>query len=243
MSRNFELLEEIERELNTAPANNGSDPERRFAREIPLSLQSPPAADEEIAKLVQNVFLPICGMAHHEVVFCGIERANGSSSVCARAGRTLAAISLEKICLVDANPHSPGLSCLFGVSREHYDEGNCASNHHYVQVARNLWLTTLHTITSSGTAVSAIEMRSKLADLRRDFAYVLIDAPGCSSNTGATFLGRLSDTAILVIEAEETRRVTARKAKQDFEAAGIRLLGTVLHNRSFPIPKTLYERL
>jgi Mrp family chromosome partitioning ATPase len=56
-------------------------------------------------------------------------------------------------------------------------------------------------------------------------------------------LGQVADAAILVIEANSTRRLTARNAKETFDAAGVRLLGTVLHNRSFPIPEKLYRRL
>jgi receptor protein-tyrosine kinase len=90
---------------------------------------------------------------------------------------------------------------------------------------------------------SADELRLRLARLRREFDYVLIDAPACDAGVDAVLLGQLSEAAILVVEADATRRVSAGRAKQDFDAAGIALAGTVLHNRSFVIPKSLYEKL
>jgi Mrp family chromosome partitioning ATPase len=72
---------------------------------------------------------------------------------------------------------------------------------------------------------------------------VLIDAPGTIVCGDAAILGQVADAAVLVIEANSTRRLSARKAKEALDAAGVRLLGTVLHNRSFPIPETLYNWL
>ena len=37
--------------------------------------------------------------------------------------------------------------------------------------------------------------------------------------------------------------VAALKAKETLDAANVRLLGTVLHNLTFPIPEQLYPKL
>ena len=39
------------------------------------------------------------------------------------------------------------------------------------------------------------------------------------------------------------RAGAARKAKQALEAANVRVLGTVLNNRTFPIPEKIYRML
>jgi Mrp family chromosome partitioning ATPase len=48
---------------------------------------------------------------------------------------------------------------------------------------------------------------------------------------------------VVVVGAHSTRRETARKAKESLDAAHVHLLGTVLNNRTFPIPEALYRRL
>jgi Mrp family chromosome partitioning ATPase len=46
-----------------------------------------------------------------------------------------------------------------------------------------------------------------------------------------------------VLEANSTRRVATRKAKQALEATNVRVLGIVLNNRTFPILKRIYQLL
>jgi Mrp family chromosome partitioning ATPase len=46
-----------------------------------------------------------------------------------------------------------------------------------------------------------------------------------------------------VVSAQRTRRAAARTIKQALEAAHARILGTVLSERTFPVPEALYRRL
>lgn len=246
MSKNFELLLQIEKTFGSA------SPVLEERKEEPTALPLPsPAAldrpaldgngvDHEMARLVQRVFLPTNGTAHRRVVFCGIEAANTSTSVCIRAARTLGARTSEKVCLVDANPFRSELTGLFGISADHDGDGTTAEQCRLI--AGNLWLATCNRTNGAGKG-SAPDVRNLLAELQREFGYMLIDAPGCAVNEDATMLGQGSDALILVIEAETTHRQAAAKAKKSLEAAGVRLAGTVLNNRSFPIPQALYQRL
>ena len=71
----------------------------------------------------------------------------------------------------------------------------------------------------------------------------LDDAPPVSSYADAVLLGQMADGVILVVEANSTRRETARMAKETFEGAKVKLLGAILNNRTFPIPEALYRML
>jgi hypothetical protein len=55
----------------------------------------------------------------------------------------------------------------------------------------------------------------------------------------AAILGQAVDAVVLATDADGTRHLSSRKAKEHSIRAGIRILGTVLHNRSFPIPERL----
>jgi Mrp family chromosome partitioning ATPase len=113
-----------------------------------------------------------------------------------------------------------------------------------VKVGGNLWLAGPNILAdNSRVLLPPVQLKERLAELRGEFEYMLIDAPGTSVCGDAQLLGLVADAAILVVEANVTRRLTARKAKESLEAAGVHLLGTVLHNRSFPIPESLYKRL
>jgi Mrp family chromosome partitioning ATPase len=45
------------------------------------------------------------------------------------------------------------------------------------------------------------------------------------------------------VQANSTRRETARKAKESLESAKVKLLGAVLNKRTFPIPEALYRKI
>jgi Mrp family chromosome partitioning ATPase len=108
----------------------------------------------------------------------------------------------------------------------------------------NLWL-----MPPGSTAVEAPGLfasdrwYSRLAELKEEFDYVLIDAPPVSMYADPILLGQKADGVILVVEANSTRRETARVAKQTLEDARVKLLGSILNNRTFPIPEALYRKL
>jgi Mrp family chromosome partitioning ATPase len=199
---------------------------------------------EEMLRLVQGLFLSTSGSVHRGVVFCGVDRENGSSSVCARAGRTLAAYSSRSVCLVDANLRSPRLSSLLGVETTAFLRKPVSVRERCVEIGENLWLAgTGFLADDRGALPSVATLKQHLAELSEIFEFVLIDAPGAGVSVDAAILGQIVNGTVLVIDADRTRRIAARKVKEFLDAAGVRLLGTVLHNRSFPIPKGLYDKL
>jgi Mrp family chromosome partitioning ATPase len=56
-------------------------------------------------------------------------------------------------------------------------------------------------------------------------------------------VGQLADGIILVLDARSTRRATARKIKETLQGARSQILGTVLSERVFPVPESIYRRL
>lgn len=244
MSRNFELLTQIDYELDGTDQRTGAAADRVVVKAVAPS-DAGDVGGEEMLRLVQSIFLSANGSAPRQVVFCGVDGENGSSSVCASAGRTLAANSSRSVCLVDANVRSPRLSGLFGVDTTILFPGNSASvREQCVQLGGNLWLAGTDLLTDDRDALlSLAELKHLLAQLSGEFEYVLIDAPGAGVCGDAAILGQVADAAVLVIEANSTRKLSARKAKGSLDAAGVRVVGTVLHNRSFPIPEKLYKRL
>jgi polysaccharide biosynthesis transport protein len=87
------------------------------------------------------------------------------------------------------------------------------------------------------------ELRRRFEQFANEFDYVLVDTPAIGGGPDATLIIEIVGAAILIVEANVTRRQSARRAKESVETTGARLLGTVLRNRTFPIPESLYKRL
>jgi receptor protein-tyrosine kinase len=247
MSRNYELMTQLEIEVGARDNRPAATADLAVAMPIApiLSSHASDAGGEEILRLIQRIFLSANGSAPRQVVLCGVDDENGSSSICARAGRTLAANSSRPVCLVDANVRSPRLSGMFGVEGTNLLSGPSAPlREQCVKIGGNLWLAGPNILAdNSRVLLPPLQLRERLGQLRDEFEYMLIDAPGTSVCGDAHLLGLVADAAILVIEANSTRRLAARKAKESLGAAGVRLLGTVLHDRLFPIPERLYRKL
>ena len=244
MSRNFDLLTQIEVEHSSPDQVPRSPVNHPVMVPIPSNDGSSDRSDETL-RLVQRIFLSANGSAQRQVVLCGVDEENGSSTICARAGQTLASNSSRRVCLIDANVRSPGLSSMFGIDETASFSGTLGTlREQCVKVGGNLWLAGPKILADNSRVLLPVnELRERLAELSEVFEYILIDAPGTSVSGDAQLLGLVADAAVLVIEANRTRRLTARQAKATLDAAGVRVLGTVLHDRSFPIPEYLYSKL
>jgi MinD-like ATPase involved in chromosome partitioning or flagellar assembly len=146
--------------------------------------------------------------------------------------------------VVNANRPSPSLSGLFEVASATFNTAPGASAREQCQkVAENLWLAPASALGADNGSASVCDLRTRLEALRREFDYVLVDAPPAALHSHTALLGQAADGIVLVLEANATRRIAAKKTKEALEAGSVRLLGTVLNNRTFPVPEKLYRRL
>jgi succinoglycan biosynthesis transport protein ExoP len=204
---------------------------------------------EESLKLVQRVFLQSGVESPRAVVFAGISHGSGCSRICAQTADILARNVSGSVCLVEANLRTPSLPAIFGTTN-HYGltdalltEGSIRDYAKQVST-ENLWLLSGGSMPPcSGVVLNSERMKSRLADLRREFEFVLIDAPPLSDYSDAVGLGQLTDGLVLVLEANSTRREAALRITENLNAAHVQILGAVLNKRTFPIPGPLYSRL
>jgi receptor protein-tyrosine kinase len=232
MSRNFELITELHEQpkLSPIPIPN---PQMQV---LSTAAGQKSDASDQILHLIQRVFL-VGNAAPRQVVISGLDGQVSSASVCASIGRALSTVTAHSVCLIDGMPgaKSPLAHCL----------GLDALNPNgRVQINGRLWLADANVLApEAGCLIGVEELKKRFVALHSEFEYVIIDAPSINTSNHALVLGQAADALILVIDANRTRRIVARKAKETLDAAGVRLLGTVLYDRSFPIPEHLYKRL
>jgi Mrp family chromosome partitioning ATPase len=204
---------------------------------------------EEEIKLVQRIF-PAAGQRCPQIVlFSAVESDSGCASICVRTAMILAARGDGSVCVVDANLRSPCLHHYLGIDNsrglseavlEPLPIQDFAQKH----AEANLW------ILPSGSAAGQLSfpgvydrLSSRMTELRGQFKYVVIHSSPLALDSAAILLSSWTDGVVMVVEAETTRRETARRMKQNLDAANVRVLGVVLNNRTFSIPKALYRRL
>jgi protein-tyrosine kinase len=256
MSRNFELLQKIGKEQDVFQPEDVlvAQEEPQLMEEAPLLVQAPvlnlEAKElEEVTKLVQRLFLLPGADSPRSVVFMGTEPGNGCSWMCARTAEVLASQIAGSVCIIDANLREPALHESFGMANQQGLSDALRSTDpmgHYIQRTSrpNLYLVSGGTTTENWQGlVGSDRMRLRMAELRSEFDYVLIDAAAMSVSNDSVVLGRAADGVVLVLKANSSRREWARKAVHELQTAKARVLGAVLNQRTFPIPEKLYKKL
>lgn len=239
MSRNFELLSQLEAEIPF----DGTGIKNVSASTKPADRVRQNAISQEFVTLAQTIFLSGSANSPRQVVICGVDRDSGSSEICIRLGRALAKSSARPVCLIDANLQSARLERLLVTGRliplPEMDKDLCRN------LEPNLWLAELRGPRAQKDAglPNAQQTTERLTALRTRFDFILMDAPGANVGGDTPVLGQFTDGAILVIEANSTRKAAALKAKQSLDGTNVRILGSVLNNRTFPIPERLYRKL
>jgi capsular exopolysaccharide synthesis family protein len=257
MSKNFELMQQTgrgpavaanpvaQRPLSASTTNGNGH--RNGSATAALNLDE--LAQEETLKLVQRVFLLQAGEPPRIVIFAGIDHGNGCSRVCARVAQVLAANIPGKVCLVDANLRSPSLPEYFGMTN-HYgltdallQDGPISSFAKQIG-GGNLCLLSCGSLASdSANLLHSDRLKARLAEMRKEFDYVLIDTPPLSQYADAVSIGQLADGMVFVLEANSTRRESAIKVMENLRASQVRILGAVLNKREYPIPESVYHKL
>ena len=202
-------------------------------------------ADEQIRWLVRQVFFSRQPDPPRQVVFSAVQHTD-VGTICQQVGQILADQVSGRICVVEADVHAREFESVLvnngrprGIGQKTCPPLRNSSR----KISDQLWLVPLTTFLGDEGDLSSARLRERLAELRLEFDYTVIQAPPAGLYSEAALLGQLSDGMILVLRANSTRRAAAKKVKQMLQATNVRLLGAVLSERTFPIPQKLYKKL
>ena len=199
---------------------------------------------EQISRLVHQVFFPPSGKLRKQIVFSAVDEGVDVGGICTHVAEALSARVSEKIGIVKAQAWSQDAAVSPDRRRGPERIGVASIRGASTQISGNLWSVPGPIFWGNDPhAGSPAWVRARLEYLRTEFDYSLLHAPAAGIYSGTSLLGQASDGLVLVIEANYTRRSTAQKAKEMLRAANVKVLGTVLNGRTFPIPESLYRRL
>ncbi len=194
-------------------------------------------AREQIRGLVRLVFFAK-GRAINRVVFSAAEPHLNVSGICEQVARSLAAETPARVALMECEKQAAD-----GETRV-FSGDSTAIKFRSTQMGVNLWRVSRTALGTCGQETgTGLHWSSCLAQLRSEFEYLVIHGPAAAGSSEAALLGLLTDGIVLVLAAHSTRKASARKIKETLEATKSRILGTVLSERTFPIPERIYRRL
>jgi len=201
-------------------------------------------ARDQIQGLVRSVFLATTDRSVRQVVFAGFEPETGVRMLCRRVGEALAAETAGPIAVMGACPQ---LCDVGDMKKEPGSErGDGPSSvpplrRIATRIRSNLWL--VPCAPGNGDQTTTASLHSYLGELRREFEYSVIEAPPPGESGEAAAMAQFADGVVLVLSAQRTRRAAARKFMDALTCANAHVIGTVLADRTFPIPDKIYRRL
>ena len=195
-------------------------------------------AREQVRGLVRQVFLSSVEKPVRQIVVSAADPESDVKNICRLVGEALALETMESIAVAGEYPQSP-LDAEIGEPAA--QDGHTPLRQYGTRLRGNLWL--VPAIAKVGERRATSLLLSYLGELRREFEYSVVEAPMAGDSNEATTMAQFADGIILVLSALHTRRVTARNIKQTLDAAHTRILGTILSDRDFPIPQSIYRRL
>jgi Mrp family chromosome partitioning ATPase len=211
--------------------------------------QVEPSVREELMKLVQRLFLSPENAPAKAVMFTAIDAKNGCSRLCAATASLLAQSISGSVCLVEGNFRTPSLAGLFGMEN-HFGLADALRRVGPIrgfakQVPdQKLWLLSAGSLQKDTlNLLNSDRLKERIEELRTEFDHLVFDVPPLDVYADAMVFGRLVDGALLVLEANSTRRESAMRAAENLRNTRIPVLGAVLNSRTFPIPGILYRRL
>jgi Mrp family chromosome partitioning ATPase len=253
VSKNFYSMQQADVCLSNVPTLGAEAAANEAKNEAMTAAGELSAADsavrEESLKLVQRLFRPTGPAAQKTVMFAAIDSKNGCSWLCAVIARLLAESVSGSVCLVESNFRTPTLAKVLGVDN-HYGLADALRQEGAIRSfakqigPNNCWLLSSGSLLQDSLQLlNGDRMKERVSELRKEFDYLVIDAPPLITYADAMVLGRLVDGVVLVLEANETRREAALQVTESLRTSKIPVLGAILNNRTFPIPSALYKRL
>jgi hypothetical protein len=261
MSRNFELLQRLKR---TTTGQSSLPPLDRvegepflerteFAAAVAPGAKLPcaeldPSEKRELVKLTNTLFRIGDFGAPRLIAITGIDENASAARIAACVGELLADLVHGPVCIANADERNGGLLAQqFGVDTGIDPRPVLLRDVSIRTDDQNPWVRLWilsDALRADGNGVPTQQrLYNRVQQLRGEYAYCLLIVPPVSASPDVLVLGPAVDGALLVIDAQTTRREAAIAAKDIFEKARLPLLGAVLTNRKYPIPEWLYQRL
>jgi len=207
-------------------------------RSTPAPSATVHGTSDPLFSLVHQLFFPAAAVRRKSILLASPDERTSCSVLCGKIASTLARASSQTVAIVRTSPISHGNAA--------HPEGSPP------QLGRGLWQAYASPVEEGVWQISselvcnersskAESIRYGVDELSNAFEYLLFSTTVTSSEL--PIFCNMCDAAVLVLTANVTRREAALRAKEQLLRYRVNLIGTVLDQRTLPIPESVYRRL
>ncbi len=172
---------------------------------------------------------------------------DGSPKVTANVGYYIAKILQHKVLIIDANLRASSMSRLLKFKKTQglasYLNGE-ASLDEIIQKGKDDEpdvITADVTAKNPVTLLESSKMKDLLQEVSAKYEIVLIDCANVRDFKDATVLSSLVDGIVLTVSEGQTRRQVVQNVCEQLQQNKEKIKGVILNNRTFPLPKFVYD--
>jgi capsular exopolysaccharide synthesis family protein len=201
---------------------------------MPTITEPTSAASEAYRSLRTNLFYSVADDPPRAIVLTSPAPAEGKSTTCSNLAVVMAQAAKNTL-ILDCDFRRPAIHKFFGLPNIRGLTDVLAGEHIledvWAEPVEGLKVVPVGPIPLNPTEIIGTHRFSKLlANVRDRFDYVLIDAPPIGLLSDAAILTLQGDGALVVLDAQTTRKGAFRRSMRALETVGAKVLGVVINN-------------
>lgn len=247
MDQSFKSPQDVETFLNLLFL--GSIPKKKlFAKPLIKDAKQETPYTQAYQNLSDQIYLLMKDKHLNSILITGALPMDGTSIITANIGTYLAHKASHKVLVIDANLRDPSLHKIFKISEGPGLASVLEGKTSFEDAIQNL-SPNLAVLPAGNTALNPITLldSSKMADVlevvRERYEVVFVDCADLKNFRDSVVLSSSLGGVALVVNEGRTRRQVVKSAIAPLQRKKANLIGVILNNRRFVIPKAIYERV
>lgn len=176
------------------------------------------------------------------------EKQHNNSRIIADLGRHLSGKAGHPVLLLDADLRRPSLAHYFKIKETpglaEVLEGKAPFEQAIQVVSGSLAVMTAgKAIQNPINLLDSEKMSQLIEQAKKKFDYIFLTTAGLLEHKDAVLISSKVDGTVVIVDEGRTRKEVAKVAIGPLEDKKSNLIGTIQNNRTFPIPRAIYERV
>jgi len=245
MDQTFKSSVEMEKYLGIAFL--GAIPKKGFVdRVLMTTIDGKSAYARAYRNISDQLYLIIKDKGLRSVLFASSLNSEGTTSVVANLGRYLSKRLGHKVLVIDANLRSPKIHKTFKIQNNKGFSNVLAGEAQFkdclYDAGDNLAIIPAGTSKLNPmTLLDTPRMAAVMKEAREKFEMILIDSACLRDYQDSVVVSSYTDGVVLVVNESRTRRQVVKSALRHLQAKDAKMVGAILNNRAYVIPRVIYE--
>lgn len=225
----------------------GSVPKQNRKNKL-IKMNSNPSSKylRSLQNLSNQIYLLIKTNNLKTILLTGIEGSKENAVTIANIGIYLSHNTGHKVLIIDANFRNPSLRKIFNIpnSRGLIDvlDEKIKLDETIIDMGSHLYFLPTGEMMSNGLAnLNSSMMSDVIKKVKEQYDIVFVVCADIKNIADAVILSSITDGLIVAINAEKDRRQIVKNAIVPFEKKNVNILGAILNNCKYVIPKIIYK--